>query len=114
MARENDQALAERQVARGDRLFPINMAVADYDRTRPLIDGRITALFENLPVFDFWPFRYATSYELNPGCDPVPREDPRFDACWTPVGDFPEVDISFKSFATRVLTAFGAGLAPIL
>ncbi|MEO7477696.1 MAG: phospholipase D family protein [Lysobacteraceae bacterium] len=78
------------------------------------INGRITALFENLPVFDFWPFRYATSYELNPGCDPVPPKDPRFDACWTPVGDFPGVDISFKTFATRVLTAFGAGLAPIL
>ena len=78
------------------------------------INGRITALFENLPLFDFWPFRYATSYELNPGCDPIPPKDPRFDACWTPVGDFPGVDISFKSFATRVLTAFGAGLAPIL
>jgi phosphatidylserine/phosphatidylglycerophosphate/cardiolipin synthase-like enzyme len=77
-------------------------------------NGRMTELFENLPLFDLWPFRYATSYALNEGCDPVSPGDPRFHACWTPVGDFPEVQMSFKAFATRVLTAFGAGLAPIL
>lgn len=76
--------------------------------------ARIDGVFESLPLFDFWPFRYSTNYELNPGCDPVPRNDPRFDACWTPVGDFPDVQMSFKSIAVRVLTAFGAGLAPIL
>jgi len=78
------------------------------------LNGRINALFENLPLFDLWPFRYATNYELNPGCEPVAFEDPRFGACWTAVGDFPEAEISFKAFSTRVLTAFGAGLAPIL
>jgi len=78
------------------------------------LSGRIDGMFENLPLFDVWPFRYATSYELNPGCEPVAPADPRFHACWTSVGDFPEVEISFKAFATRVLTAFGAGLAPIL
>ena len=43
MARDNDQAVIERQGQRSDRLFPINMAVADYDRTRPILDGRIKA-----------------------------------------------------------------------
>lgn len=43
MARDNDQAVIERESLRLDRLFPINMAVADYDRTRPLIDGRVKA-----------------------------------------------------------------------
>ena len=70
--------------------------------------------FENLPLFDLWPFRYSTSYELNPGCAPVPPTDPQFNTCWTSVGDFPEVQISFRAIAVRVLTAFGAGLAPIL
>ncbi|MEO5595839.1 MAG: phospholipase, partial [Lysobacteraceae bacterium] len=78
------------------------------------INASISRVFEELPLFDFWPFRYATSYELKPGCSPIPPEDPRFDDCWIPVGDFPGVEISFKAFATRVLTAFGAGLAPIL
>jgi phosphatidylserine/phosphatidylglycerophosphate/cardiolipin synthase-like enzyme len=78
------------------------------------LNGRIDGLFENLPLFDLWPFRYATSYELNPGCEPVPPGNPQFHACWTSVGDFPEAEISFKAFFARVLTAFGAGLAPIL
>jgi len=78
------------------------------------LNGRIDGVFENLPLFDLWPFRYATSYELKPGCEPVPPGDPQFPACWTAVGDFPEAEISFKAFVTRVLTAFGAGLAPIL
>src|SRR5689334_9611115 len=43
MARDNEQAVIERQSADADRLLPLHMAVADYDRTRPLIDGRIKA-----------------------------------------------------------------------
>ncbi|MBS0194528.1 MAG: phospholipase D family protein [Proteobacteria bacterium] len=78
------------------------------------LTGRIGRLFERLPLLDFWPFRYSTNYELVPGCQPVPVGDPHFAACWTPVGSFPEVRMSFKVFAVRVLTAFGAGLAPIL
>lgn len=78
------------------------------------INGSIARVFEELPLFDFWPFRYATSYELKPGCAPLPIDDPHFHDCWTPVGDFPGAEISFKTFATRVLTAFGSGFAPIL
>ena len=70
--------------------------------------------FESLPLFDIWPFRYATSWQMKPGCSPVPRDDPKFAQCYEPVGDFPEVDVPLKSIYTRVLTAFGAGLAPIL
>lgn len=69
---------------------------------------------EALPLFDLWPFRYATSWEMKPGCSPVPRDDPKFAECYEPVGDFPQVDMPLKSIYTRVLTAFGAGLAPIL
>ena len=71
-------------------------------------------VFEALPLFDIWPFRYATSWEMKPGCAPVPRDDPRFSECYVPVGDFPQVQMPLKSIYTRVLTAFGAGLAPIL
>ena len=70
--------------------------------------------FEALPLFDIWPFRYATSWQMKPGCSPVPPDDPQFAECYTPVGDFPEVELPLKSIYTRILTAFGAGLAPIL
>jgi putative cardiolipin synthase len=69
---------------------------------------------EWLPLFDVWPWRYATSYELIEGCEPRSPRAADFHECYRAVGDFPEVEIPFKAINTRILTAFGAGLAPIL
>lgn len=72
---------------------------------------------ESLPVLDLWPWRYATNYEFHPGPDcpqPVPRQSPQFARCYGAVGDFPEVDVGPKWLLVRMLTAFGAGLVPIL
>ncbi len=69
---------------------------------------------EKLPIFDVWPWPYATSYEIKPGCAPLPPSDPGFAACYDPAGDFPEVNLSLKGVYTRILTVFGAGLVPIL
>jgi cardiolipin synthase C len=69
---------------------------------------------EGLPLFDIWPWRYATSWEIRPGCTPLSPRDPRFAECYEPVGDFPEVELGTKAIYTRILTAFGAGLRPIL
>jgi phosphatidylserine/phosphatidylglycerophosphate/cardiolipin synthase-like enzyme len=69
---------------------------------------------EKLPIFDVWPWPYATSYELRPGCTALPPEDPGFAACYRDVGDFPEVNLTLKMIYTRVITVFGAGLIPIL
>jgi len=86
----------------------------------PVLSGlgySIGKVSEQLPVFDLWPMRYATSYEFVPGpqCPlPLARRDPRFRQCYKPVGDFPEVNVGLKSLTTRIFTAFGAGLAPIL
>ncbi|MDF3983548.1 phospholipase D family protein [Luteibacter sp. PPL201] len=69
---------------------------------------------ERLPFFDLWPFRYATSYELKPGCIPMRWTDPRFYECYEAVGDFPEVDVSLKLIYTRMITAFGSSASGIL
>ncbi|MEN5271042.1 phospholipase D family protein [Stenotrophomonas sepilia] len=72
---------------------------------------------EALPILDFWPWRYATDYEFKPGPDcprPLPRQDPDFHRCYVAVGDFPEVNVGPKWLLVRMLTAFGAGLVPIL
>ncbi|GAB3101385.1 phospholipase D family protein [Lysobacter terrae] len=81
------------------------------------LEYSIGKMSEQLPLFDLWPTRYATSYEFVPGptcTEPLPRSHPRFRACYRPVGDFPEVNLGLKSLTTRMFTAFGAGLAPIL
>jgi cardiolipin synthase C len=80
------------------------------------LEYSLAKITEFLPVFDLWPVRYATSYEFKPGPDcpaPMSPRDPEFRRCYEPVGDFPEVD-AFKRPLTRIFTAFGAGLAPIL
>src|SRR4249919_63413 len=69
---------------------------------------------EKLPIFDVWPFPYATSYELKAGCQPLRPGDPKFAECYEDVGDFPEVDLTMKMVYTRILTVFGAGFIPFL
>lgn len=88
------------------------------------LDYSLGKLFEHLPLFDLWPFRYATSYELDASCRATDGEpsaeandgiaDPARSPCWRPVGSFPEVNVPLKGLYTRLMTAFGAGLAPIL
>ncbi len=95
---QNSWTIAKRP--RTNLLHRINNAIADFSSV--------------LPLFDFWPFRYATSYQLNPGCAPMKQNDPGFYDCYTAVGDFPEVDLPLKTIYTRMVTAFGAGAVGIL
>ncbi|MGH8124019.1 MAG: phospholipase D family protein [Rudaea sp.] len=78
----------------------INNAIADFSAA--------------LPIFDFWPFRYASSFELNPDCTALAPGAPGFYECYTDVGDFPEVDLPLKTIYTRIVTAFGAGLISVM
>jgi phosphatidylserine/phosphatidylglycerophosphate/cardiolipin synthase-like enzyme len=83
----------------------------------PGLEYTLAKVSERMPIFDLWPVRYATSYEFVPGpqCPaPLSPFDPKFQDCYRAVGDFPEVAVGFKSLLTRIFTAFGAGLAPIL
>lgn len=116
-----DPAFAQRLAASIRRdISPENAwTIARRDKP-PILSGleySLAKVSERLPVFDLWPMRYATSYEFRPGpgCPmPLPPDDPRFRQCYEPVGDFPEVALGFKRLLTRIFTAFGAGLAPIL
>ncbi|HET6906970.1 MAG TPA: phospholipase D-like domain-containing protein, partial [Rhodanobacteraceae bacterium] len=78
------------------------------------VSNAIGEFSRRLPIFDLWPFDYATSYELKPGCDPLPPSDPNFPKCYESVGDFPEVNLSLTAIVTRFITAFGAGIQGIL
>ncbi|WCE06086.1 phospholipase D family protein [Pseudoxanthomonas sp. JBR18] len=86
----------------------------------PILSGlnySLDKVSSSLPVFDIWPWRYATSYEFMPSeqCpEPLQVNDPMFHTCYKSVGDFPEVSIGPKRLYARILIAFGAGLVPIL
>jgi phosphatidylserine/phosphatidylglycerophosphate/cardiolipin synthase-like enzyme len=78
------------------------------------LNARIGDVSAALPIFDLWPFRYASSFELKEGCAPMRPQDPGFYVCYDDVGDFPGVDLPLKTIYTRIVTAFGAGLQSIL
>ncbi len=89
----------------------------------PILSGleyNLAKLSERMPVFDLWPYKYATSYDYVEGPDCPPTVEPPspfapgFRRCNRPVGDFPEVDIGLKWLGVRTFTAFGSGLSPIL
>jgi phosphatidylserine/phosphatidylglycerophosphate/cardiolipin synthase-like enzyme len=115
-----DPAFARALAASIERdIAPANAwMIARRDRARvfPGLEYSLAKVSELLPLFDFWPVRYATSYEFKPGPDcpaPLSPRDPGFRRCYEPVGDFPEVAPMIRPL-TRIFTAFGAGLAPIL
>lgn len=97
---------------------PRNAWVIARSQRAPKVIGKINNVIGDLstalPLFDLWPFRYASSFELKPGCEPSFPGDPDFRACHEDVGDFPEVDLPLKTIYTRIVTAFGAGLVGIL
>ena len=98
-------------------MVPANAWTIARQEKPPVFSGlnySLGKISEKLPIFDIWPFPYASSFELREGCNPLPPGDPRFYACYEDVGAFPEVDLPLKTVYTRILTAFGAGLVPIL
>jgi len=91
-------------------------AVAPRQRISRLNYG-LGKVSESLPILDLWPWRYATNYAFAPSADcpaPLPQRSADFYRCYQSVGDFPEVDVGPKWLLVRMLTAFGAGLVPIL
>jgi phosphatidylserine/phosphatidylglycerophosphate/cardiolipin synthase-like enzyme len=114
----HDEAFAEQLAASIERdMEPGNAwTIAPKEKLPVLwaLNYNLGKLSEKLPIFDIWPFPYATSFELKPGCTPRPPSDPTFYECYEPVGDFPEVNLTLKGIYTRILTVFGAGFLPIL
>ncbi|MFM9969624.1 MAG: ABC transporter substrate-binding protein [Burkholderiales bacterium] len=53
-ARDQGQAVIEREESHTKGLLPVHLAVADYDRTRPLIDGRVKPEGVDLSVDPKW------------------------------------------------------------
>ena len=116
-----DRAFAEALAASIERdISPANSWAVAPRQKLPLVGGLnygVGKVLESSPILDLWPWRYATNYQFQPGPDcplPVPRQNPAFNRCYVAVGDFPEVNVGPKWLLVRMLTAFGAGLVPIL
>ncbi|MCX7545637.1 phospholipase D-like domain-containing protein [Marinicella gelatinilytica] len=78
------------------------------------VSGFFATISRKLPIFDIWPFRYSTSYELLPGKEPVPRDHPDFFEHYEEVGNFPDIDLPVKQIQTIIISAFGGFAEPIM
>jgi hypothetical protein len=78
------------------------------------INGGFESVSRSLPIFDIWPYRSTTLYELLPGATPLPPGADGFYENYRPVGSFPEV-ISRKRRAQVILVASFVGfMTPVL
>jgi cardiolipin synthase C len=73
-------------------------------------------LSDIIPLVDIWPFRYATSFQLIEGRQPVDSDHPDFYKNYRDVGSFPEVSRGNvgKEFGARGTKAFLSVVKPLL
>jgi len=79
------------------------------------VNGLIEGVLSLSPV-DVWPLQNTSSFELKPGFDEVPPDDPRFYDNHRDAGSFPGADgaLSTKEILTRLYKAIGTPLTPVL
>lgn len=78
------------------------------------ISGFIATISRKLPIFDIWPFRYSTSYQLKTGHQEVPSNHPDFRKNYEPIGNFPNVNLSSKQIQTIIISAFAGFAEPVM
>jgi putative cardiolipin synthase len=78
------------------------------------INGAIESVSRSMPIFDIWPYRSTTLYELIPGASPVLPGEEGFYESYKAVGSFPEV-ISRKRRAQVIMVSTFLGfITPVL
>ena len=78
------------------------------------INGALESVSRSLPIFDIWPYRSTTLYELIPDAEPLPPGAEGFYQNYRPVGSFPEV-ISRKRRANVIMVSSFLGfITPVL
>lgn len=96
---------------------PQNAWVAARRETVPLIGhvGRFLAVISRaLPVFDLWPFRYISNFDLRAGRQAVPAEHPDFYRNYEDVGQFPGTGLGDNQIKTYLISGFGAAAEPLM
>ncbi|MDF7826266.1 phospholipase D family protein [Pontiellaceae bacterium B12227] len=96
---------------------PRNAWTVSKGPTTPVIShfsGFIGAISTALPVFDVWPYRYTTNYELNQEAVPLSPRDPDFQKNYTDVGYFPEVPETSRVIQTRLMKGFFGWARPLM
>jgi phosphatidylserine/phosphatidylglycerophosphate/cardiolipin synthase-like enzyme len=76
--------------------------------------GLIATVSRSLPMFDIWPFRYSSSFELKEGKKPVDINHKDFYDNYKSLGSFPEVNMPSKQIQTLIISAFMGFAEPFM
>jgi phosphatidylserine/phosphatidylglycerophosphate/cardiolipin synthase-like enzyme len=76
--------------------------------------GIVEDISRAMPIFDVWPFKYSTSWELREGEEPVPPGHPEFYERYENVGQFPTVNMTTKDVQTRLFKVMGGFTEPLM
>jgi phosphatidylserine/phosphatidylglycerophosphate/cardiolipin synthase-like enzyme len=78
------------------------------------INGAIESTSRTLPIFDIWPYRSTTLYELIPDATPMsPREDGFYEN-YKPLGSFPDVVSTKRRWQVILISSFMGFISPVL
>jgi len=78
------------------------------------INSGIESFSRTLPVFDIWPYRSTTLYELRPGGTVVAPGAEGFYQNYRAVGSFPEVTSRKRRWQVMVVSSFLGFITPVL
>jgi len=78
------------------------------------INGALESISRSLPIFDIWPYRSTTVYELQAGGVPVPPGSGDFHQNYRAVGSFPEVIIRKRRAQVILISTFLGFITPVL
>lgn len=76
--------------------------------------GILEDISRAMPIFDVWPFKYSTSWELREGEETVPPGHPEFYERYKNVGQFPTVNMTTKDIQTRLFKVMGGFTEPLM
>lgn len=78
------------------------------------VNGAIESVSRWLPIFDIWPYRSTTLYELKPGATPVSPGADGFYENYQPMGSFPGVISQKRRWQVILISSFMGFISPVL
>ena len=78
------------------------------------VSSPFARLSRSLPIFDIWPYRHHTCFQLREGGQEVLMSDPTFFENYESVGQFPGVQSNWTAGKARILGSFAGFARPLL
>ena len=78
------------------------------------VNGAIESVSRTLPIFDIWPYRSTTIYQLKPGATPTKPGDEGFYENYEPLGSFPDVVSRKRRWQVIMISSFMGFITPVL